>query len=40
MDKSAKKGTANETVKKLAEVEIQCILHGNQPCTCYSGGDK
>lgn len=33
-----KKSTANETVKKLAEIEVgDCILCGAN-CTCYSGG--
>jgi hypothetical protein len=35
-----KKSTAKETIKKLSEIELQCLIHGNQPCTCYSGGSK
>jgi hypothetical protein len=36
MDENEKKGTANETVKKLATVEVgDCILCGAN-CTCYT----
>lgn len=40
MDENEKTSTPKETLRKLAEIEFQCLIHGTQPCTCYSGGSK